>query len=136
MDEKACQRTGNTYTCNICKEESDYMSDEEWSEEDAEAESKKLFVDNPPGGFAVICDDCFKKVMGWAVEQTADMLEESGFINKRKEQTNEASAASHTQDHRVAGQRPANGSVPHRNSPVRNVGGMPREDGSIAGASR
>jgi rubredoxin len=47
------------FTCDNCGETYDC----EWSDEEAQAEAVSTFgvIDDP----AIVCDDCYQKLMGW-----------------------------------------------------------------------
>jgi len=54
----------DTYTCADC-----HMTFRKgWSDEEAKAEAAEVFPDVPLEGYAVVCDDCYKKMatyFGW-----------------------------------------------------------------------
>jgi DNA-directed RNA polymerase subunit RPC12/RpoP len=49
------------YTCDNCKQ----LFESGWSEDDAQAESERLWGKRDPREMSVICDDCFKLFMKW-----------------------------------------------------------------------
>ena len=52
--------TATHYQCDLCKEV--FAKEEAWTEDDAQAETVRLFGGMPPPDhLSVICDDCFKE---------------------------------------------------------------------------
>jgi hypothetical protein len=49
------------YTCAACGG----VFGKGWSDEEAAAESVELFGEWPAEQMAVVCDDCFNKMVGW-----------------------------------------------------------------------
>jgi hypothetical protein len=52
----------NEYQCSMCGG----IFEEGWSEEEATAELGETFPGASKASCAVVCDDCYKQVMGWA----------------------------------------------------------------------
>lgn len=57
-------REGAGYTCEACGEFFEWPEDAEWSEDDAESEYEKLWGGAASGPRSIVCDDCFKKLLG------------------------------------------------------------------------
>lgn len=51
---------GHRYKCAECGG----VFEAEWSDEEAQAELKETFGDVPLSACDVVCDDCYKKIMG------------------------------------------------------------------------
>ena len=50
------------YQCDLCKEIFNFVNDENWSEEKANEEYKKVFPDSSLDNREIVCDDCWKLV--------------------------------------------------------------------------
>ena len=55
----------DTYTCSLCGE----VFEKGWTDEEAMEESSKQWGDQPPEELEVVCDDCYRKMMGLAPEE-------------------------------------------------------------------
>ena len=53
-----------TYTCSHCRG----TFEPAWSDEEAKAEAAETFPDVPLEECAIVCDECYKKIMSWAKE--------------------------------------------------------------------
>lgn len=53
----------DTFKCGLCEEEFDCEDD--WTEEDRNAEYEENFGEHMGEERAVVCDDCYKLIMGY-----------------------------------------------------------------------
>jgi hypothetical protein len=60
------------YICSNCGEKYKYG----WSDEEARAEKERDFSDVPFDKCVVVCDDCYKKIMGISTEQVDEAFKE------------------------------------------------------------
>lgn len=63
------QKENDKFKCESCNQYFPHEKPEDWNEKDALNEKNSIFYSMLLEDMKIVCDDCFKKIMGWAIQE-------------------------------------------------------------------